>query len=58
MLDDTNYLSRVSPTEAELDAASTITPEDVDAAIRAFDEHAPRDGRGLLDAETEDANGD
>lgn len=41
-------------TEAELDAAATITPEDVDRAVAQWRQDAPVQFRGLLDAAGED----
>lgn len=43
-------VDRRRPTDAELEAASIITPADVDAAIAAFNLHAPAEARGLLEA--------
>jgi acyl-CoA reductase-like NAD-dependent aldehyde dehydrogenase len=41
-------------TEAELDAAAEITPEDIARAQEAFRESAPKQFRDLLDAEPEE----
>jgi hypothetical protein len=41
-------------TEAELDAAAEITPEDIQRAQETWREVAPRNARGLLDAEPAD----
>jgi hypothetical protein len=46
-------LQRRRPTDAELEAAATVTQADVDAAVAAFNQHAPPDAKGLLDAEPE-----
>jgi hypothetical protein len=43
-------LQRQKPTDAELDALSQITPADIDAAVAAFNQYAPPNAKGLLDA--------
>jgi hypothetical protein len=43
-------LQRRRPTSEELDKLSEITDADVDAAIDAFNRHAPAEAKGLLDA--------
>jgi hypothetical protein len=44
---------RPKPTDAELEALAQITPADIDAAIAAFNQYAPPNARGLLDAKPE-----
>lgn len=46
-------LQRRKPTDAELEAAAQVTPADIDAAVAAFDQHAPPNAKGLLDANPE-----
>lgn len=44
-------LQRRRPTDEELERAAEISEADVDAAIDAFNQHAPVEAKGLLDAE-------
>ena len=44
-------LQRRRPTDEELERAATISEEDLDAAVDAFNRHAPPEAKGLLDAE-------
>jgi hypothetical protein len=41
-------------TEQRLTDAATVTPEDVDRAALAWDQHAPAPFRSILDAEHSD----
>jgi hypothetical protein len=46
-------LQRRRPTDAELDAEAEITLADIDAAVASFNQHAPPDAKGLLEAKPE-----
>lgn len=43
-------LVRRRPTDQELDAEATLTPDDVTDAVRTFNRYAPPEGKGLLSA--------
>lgn len=51
---DPNIAARRRPTDAELEQEAQITQPDLDAAVASFNQHAPPDAKGLLDARVEE----